>query len=413
MVERRCPRRCSLALVMATLLFGAAPARADERAEARRHFREGMALVREGKYDEGIRELAEAYRIVPHPAVLYNIGGALFAAGRYERAIEELQHYADTDPADREDVMRLIELARARLRDEERGQAVNAPAPVEPSPEVRAPSPPGRAPDVRQEIATLRKQLQQVVDGMETLQGAVDSGRAPASAEADAARRIRTEATGGDAAGEENGADAPAAPEAAVERGDVGKAALEDPYAPIVITSSRYGQSPLDAPNSVTVLTGDELRASGVTAIPDLLRRVPGIEIMAMSAGDYNIGIRGFNDRLANRVLVLVDGRSIYFDNVGANFWPFLHISLADVERIEVVRGPGAALYGANAFSGVINIITRSPGLGGNQPVAEVWGGLPDQGGASLRLSDRVGSTAYRASFAIERKRRWYREVDP
>ena len=198
-----------------------------------------------------------------------------------------------------------------------------------------------------------------------------------------------------------------------MKRGDARSAVLEDPYAPIVITSSRYGQSPLDAPNSVTILTGDELRASGVTAIPDFLRRVPGVEIMAMSAGDYDIGIRGFNDRLANRVLVLVDGRSIYFDNVGATFWPLLHITMADVERIEVVRGPGAALYGANAFSGVINIITRSPGLAGHQPVAEVWGGLPDQGGASLRLNDRVRSTAYRASFSFEQKRRWYREIDP
>jgi outer membrane receptor protein involved in Fe transport len=403
MIERLGPRTSALALVMAALLFGAPLARADERAQARRHFREGMDLVHEGKYDEGIRELTEAYRIVPHPAVLYNIGRAYFAAGQFDRAIEELQHYADTDPPDREDVMRLIEVARARLREEERSQAVDAPAPVEP--------PPRRDPERSEEIANLRKQLNEVLDRMEKLEGAADPGPGPARAEADAARRGPSTTTGGGGAGEKKGAEAPAAAEAVVARGDGADAV--DPYAPIVITSSRYGQSPLDAPNSVTILTGDELRASGVSAIPDFLRRVPGVEIMAMSAGDYNIGIRGFNDRLANRVLVLVDGRSIYFDNVGANFWPFLHISLADVERIEVVRGPGAALYGANAFSGVINIITRSPGLSGNQPVAELWGGLPDQGGASLRLTDRLGSTAYRASASFEQKRRWYREIDP
>jgi iron complex outermembrane receptor protein len=403
MIERLGPRTCSLALVMAILILEAAPAVADAGAEARRHFREGMGLIRAGKYEEGIRELDEAYRIVPHPAVLYNIGRAYFAAGQYERAVEELQRYADTDPADREDVMRLIEVARTQLREQARAEAVDAPAPVESPPQ-------GRSPEVRQELATMRKQLQELLDRMDTLQGAIDAGPDPARAEEGAAPPRRSAAAGAGNAREMNRADVPAAAEEVVKRGD---AAVEDPYAPIVITSSRYGQSPLDAPNSVTILTGDELRASGVTSIPDFLRRVPGVEVMAMSAGDYNIGIRGFNDRLANKVLVLVDGRSIYFDNIGATFWSLLHISPADVERIEVVRGPGAALYGASAFSGVINIITRSPGLASDLPVAEVWGGFPDQGGASLRLADRVGSTAYRTSFSVEQKRRWYREVDP
>jgi len=420
MIERLGPRTTSLALVVATaaLLIGAPPARADERAEARRHFREGMDLIHDGKYDEGIRELTEAYRIVPHPAVLYNIGRAYFAAGQYDRAIEALQSYADTDPPDRADVVRVLEVARARLREEERAAAAEAPPPAEPPP-------PARAPEVSREIADMRKQLRQMADRMDALQGAVDAapeaGPAPARAEADPphaaddARRGRSAAVGvgGSGGRGKNAADPPASAEVVAKPGDARNAVLDDPYAPVVVTSSRYGQSPLDAPNSVTVLTGDELRASGVTAIPDFLRRVPGIDIMAMSAGDYDIGIRGFNDRLANRVLVLVDGRSIYFDNVGATFWPLLHISLADVERIEIVRGPGAALYGANAVSGVINIITRSPGLGATRPVAELWGGLPDQGGASLRLNDRAGSTAYRASFSFEQKRRWYREVDP
>ncbi len=408
MIERLGPRTCSLALVMAILILGAEPALADAGAEARRHFREGMSLIRAGKYEEGIRALDEAYRVVPHPAVLYNIGRAYFAAGQYERAIEELQRYADTDPADRDDVMRLIEVSRTRLREEARAAAVDAPAPVD-TPAPAGSRPPGRTPEVRQELASMRKQLQELVDRMDTLQGAIDDEPDPARAEEDAAPPRRNAAAGAGNAREVNRADAPAA-EAVVKRGD---AAIEDPYAPIVITSSRYGQSPLDAPNSVTILTGDELRASGVTSIPDFLRRVPGVEVMAMSAGDYNIGIRGFNDRLANKVLVLIDGRSIYFDNIGATFWSLLPISPADVERIEVVRGPGAALYGANAFSGVINIITRSPGLASEAPVAEVWGGFPDQGGASLRLTDRVGATAYRTSFSVEQKQRWYREVDP
>ncbi len=417
MFERSGPCRSALAAV-ALLLLQAAPALGDTRAEARLHFQSGMSLIRDGKYEEGTSELYEAYRILPHPSVLYNIGRAFFDAGKYERAIEEFERYLESDPADRAEVTRMVDVARARVRDEERAQRTAEPASLRPGetpPDADEAARAGRSKDVNQELTILRRQLQQMLDRVDTLQGSGESSpdagladRDGSSRDADGTARSarggaeRLAATPGEVAGEG----------IVTDRSDEG-APRDDPYAPVVVTSSRYGQSPLDAPNSVTILTGEELRASGVTSIPDFLRRVPGIEVMAMSPGDYNIGIRGFNDRLANKVLVLVDGRSVYLDNIGATLWPFLHISPSDVERIEIVRGPGAALYGANAFSGVINIITRSPGLPNDEPVAEMWGGFPDQGGASLRLSDRVGSTAYRASFAIERKRRWYREVDP
>jgi iron complex outermembrane recepter protein len=391
MVQRHGALGSALALVV-LLLLRATPALADARAEARRHFQEGMALIGEGRYEEGTAELYEAYRLLPHPAVLFNIGRAFFDAGKYERAIEELERYVAADLPDKADAERLIQAARDRLREQTEARA----APP------RAAVPGGAAAgDVDQELAAMRQELERIVQRMDALQGK-RAGRSPAAP---------AEARGASAPVGDAGASGLAA-DRSVDR--VSRdAAPVDPYAPIVITSSRYGQSPLDAPNSVTILTGEELRASGVTSIPDFLRRVPGIEVMAMSPGDFNVGIRGFNDRLSNKVLVLIDGRSVFFDHIGSTFWPLLPISPSDVERIEVVRGPGAALYGANAFSGVINIITRSPGQGGDQPVVEVWGGFPEQGGASLRLSDRVGSTAYRASFSMERKLRWYREVDP
>ncbi|HKE19171.1 MAG TPA: TonB-dependent receptor plug domain-containing protein, partial [Kofleriaceae bacterium] len=421
MLQRFGPRTCALALVV-YLVLPAAPALADARAEARRHFQEGMTLIQEGKYEEGTSELYEAYRILPHPVVLYNIGRAFFDAGKYDRAIEELERYLATQPSDQAEVERLIEVARAHLREGARGgrSPLALPArPVAPSGALSS----GGASDVNRELADLRAQLQQALDRVDTLQGAIDSSatgtvsaraqpRGPLAAGADGVTRA-----GHDGVSLSDGETPPGeAPDPAAEaeldqRGP--GAAPGDPYAPIVITSARYGQSPVDAPNAVTIITGDELRASGVTAIPDLLRRVPGIDVMAMSPADYNIGIRGFNDRLANKVLVLVDGRSVYMDFIGATLWSFLPISAADIERIEIVRGPGAALYGANAFSGVINIITRSPGQTGDEPQVEVWGGFPEQGGASLRVADRVGATAYRASGSIERKSRWYREVDP
>src|SRR5215510_5799707 len=112
MIERNGLRSSALALAVLLLL----PARAAF-AEARLHFQAGMTLIAEGKYEEGTRELYEAYRILPHPAVLFNIGRAFFDAGKYDRAIEELERYVATDPSDRDEVLRLIEVARARLRD--------------------------------------------------------------------------------------------------------------------------------------------------------------------------------------------------------------------------------------------------------------------------------------------------------
>jgi outer membrane receptor protein involved in Fe transport len=415
MLERSGPRTCALALA-ASIVLSAAPALGDPRVEARRHFQDGMALIREGKYEEGTSELYEAYRILPHPVVLYNIGRAFFDAGKYDRAVQELERYLATEPADQAEVERLIDVARAHLREDPRGGGVEPLAlPARPVTPTNGALRPGTARDVSHELADLRQQLRQILDRVDTLQGTIDSSasgsarlnpRAPLRAGADAAPAGQRDLSLSDGAAAAR--TATAAEEDVSQRG-----AVQDPYGPVVITSSRYGQSPLDAPNAVSIITGEELRASGVTSIPDALRRVPGIDVMAMSPADYNIGIRGFNDRLANKVLVLVDGRSVYMDFIGATNWPLLSISAADIERIEVVRGPGAALYGANAFSGVINIITKSPGQSGDGPAAEVWGGFPEQGGASLRLTDRVGATAYRVSGSIERKSRWYREVDP
>ena len=415
MVNGSGPRRLALAVIVA-LVTPAASAVADARHEARRHFREGMRLIGDGKYEEGTRELYEAYRILPHPTVLYNIGRAFYDAGRYDRAVEELERYVATDPPDRAEAERLLVAARERIREP-------SPAPEdrpaqEPEDQVAAGSTsPSGAGTPDQELVVLRQQLAQIVARIDTLEGT--TGKTLAGPE-------RADAAAGPAppsavaAGQEqpvDDADRTAAPAAvadvATDRIARGTAPVDDPYAPIVITSSRYGQSTLEAPNSVTIVTGEELRASGVTSIPDYLRRVPGVDVMANSPSDYNIGLRGFNDRLSNKVLVLVDGRSVFFDLVGATFWPLLTVTPADVERIEIVRGPGASLYGANAFSGVINIITRTPGQDNDEPTVAVWGGFPEQGGASLRLANRRGATAYRGSFSVERKRRWYGEIDP
>jgi iron complex outermembrane receptor protein len=108
------------------------------------------------------------------------------------------------------------------------------------------------------------------------------------------------------------------------------------------------------------VITNDDLRRWGVTNIPEALRRVPGIEVARIDANKWAITSRGFNSRFANKLLVLIDGRSVYTPLFAGVYWDSQDVVLEDVDRIEVIRGPGGTLWGANAVNGVINIITRS-----------------------------------------------------
>jgi len=130
---------------------------------------------------------------------------------------------------------------------------------------------------------------------------------------------------------------------------------------PEVITPARKLQPISESPSSVSVITASEIRRSGLTTIPDILRRLAGVDVMATSPSDINVGIRGSNSLASNKILVMIDGRSVYMDFYGTTFWSSLPILLEEIERIEVVRGPASVLYGANAFSGVINIITKTP----------------------------------------------------
>lgn len=123
-----------------------------------------------------------------------------------------------------------------------------------------------------------------------------------------------------------------------------------------------------DSAAAVYVITADDIRRSSADTIPDLLRGVPGVEVARQDVGGYAVSIRGFNSRLANSLLVMVDGRPQYVSTLSGVFWDQLNIPLSDIERIEVVRGPGSALWGANSSNGVINIITKhSADSGGTQ----------------------------------------------
>ena len=114
------------------------------------------------------------------------------------------------------------------------------------------------------------------------------------------------------------------------------------------------------APAAIYVITQEDIRRSGMTSIPELLRMVPGLDVAQIDANHWAISSRGFNDQYANKLLVLIDGRSVYTPASAGVFWNVQDVPLDDLDRIEVIRGPGAALWGANAVNGVINIITKS-----------------------------------------------------
>ena len=128
-----------------------------------------------------------------------------------------------------------------------------------------------------------------------------------------------------------------------------------------VSIASRHEQPISQAPSNVYVLTDEDIRQSGATDIPTLLRRIPGMEVMQTTGADFNVSVRGDNQLSANKLLVMVDGRSIYVDFQGQVYWKAIPVTLPEIKRIEVLKGPASVLYGFNAFDGIINIITKSP----------------------------------------------------
>lgn len=128
-----------------------------------------------------------------------------------------------------------------------------------------------------------------------------------------------------------------------------------------VSIAAAHEQPISQAPSNVYVITDEDIRHSGATDIPTLLRRIPGMEVIQMTAAHFDVSIRGDNQPRANKLLVLIDGRSMYRDEQGEVLWKLLPISLLEIKRIEVLKGPASVLYGFNAFDGVVNIITKNP----------------------------------------------------
>ncbi len=129
-----------------------------------------------------------------------------------------------------------------------------------------------------------------------------------------------------------------------------------------VVSASRTSEKLRNAPAAIYVLTQEDISRSGATSIPEVLRLVPGVQVSRINAQSWAISVRGFNNDLSNKLLVLIDGREVYDHLFSGVYWDLQDTALEDIDRIEVIRGPGAALWGANAVNGVINVITKASG---------------------------------------------------
>lgn len=127
-----------------------------------------------------------------------------------------------------------------------------------------------------------------------------------------------------------------------------------------VVSASKKAESLLKAASAVYVISQDDIRRSGATTLPDVMRGVPGVQVAQVDANKWAVTMRGFNDRFASKLLVMVDGRTIYTPLFSGVYWNMYDMPLEDIDRVEIIRGPGGTLWGANAVNGVINIITKN-----------------------------------------------------
>jgi iron complex outermembrane receptor protein len=141
---------------------------------------------------------------------------------------------------------------------------------------------------------------------------------------------------------------------------DLTELSLQDLMSIEVTSVSKKAEPQKLAPAAIYVLTAEDIRRSGATTVPEVLRTVPGVNVAKLNAHTWSITVRGFSGEYSNKLLVLVDGRSVYTPFFSGVYWETLNLVMDDIERIEVIRGPGGALWGANAVNGVINIITKS-----------------------------------------------------
>jgi iron complex outermembrane receptor protein len=160
-----------------------------------------------------------------------------------------------------------------------------------------------------------------------------------------------------------------------------------------VTSVSKREQKLSQAAAALFVINQEDIRRSGALNIPDLLRMVPGLDVAQINANTWAISARGFNHQFADKLLVLIDGRAVYTPTVGGVNWDTQDVPLQDIERIEVIRGPGATVWGANAVNGVINVITKQA-KDTQGVLATAGGGTQEQAFGTAQYGGKIGEDA-------------------
>jgi iron complex outermembrane receptor protein len=179
---------------------------------------------------------------------------------------------------------------------------------------------------------------------------------------------------------------------------DVTAMSMEDLMNLQVTSVSKRAQKVADAAAAIFVITQEDIRRSGATSIPEALRLVPGLEVARIDQNKWAIGSRGFNGRFDNKLLVLIDGRSVYTPLFSGVYWTVEDVMLEDVDRIEVIRGPGATLWGANAVDGVINVITKKA-KSTQSAVVTAGAGTEERAAGGVRYGGKLGDNTYYRAY--------------
>src|SRR5256714_8079520 len=180
---------------------------------------------------------------------------------------------------------------------------------------------------------------------------------------------------------------------------DVTQMSMEDLMNVQVTSVSKRQQKLADAAAAIFVITQEDIRRSGATSIPEALRMVPGIQVARIDENKWAIASRGFNGRFDNKLLVLIDGRSVYTPLFSGVYWNVQDVMLEDVDRIEVIRGPGATLWGANAVDGVINVISKKA-KSTQSTVVTAGAGTEERAAGGVRYGSKLGNNTYYRAYA-------------
>jgi iron complex outermembrane recepter protein len=180
---------------------------------------------------------------------------------------------------------------------------------------------------------------------------------------------------------------------------DLGRMSLQELMTLEVTTASRSPVAATLVPAAVFVITGEAIERSGASSLAEVLRLAPGVQVARVDAGKWSIGVRGFADRLARSMLVLIDGRVVYSPLFAGTYWEVQDVLLEDIERVEVIRGPGGTLWGSNAVNGIISIVTKSSratqGL-----LATASAGSEERVQVGLRYGTALGSFGHVRGYA-------------